>query len=250
MVNLLFLYKVMEVINCFYNKYSVNILAIILALFIVFIFNSIINFFNNIWYSNTKNSINVKENEEILVENNIEEYDIQNNEVENNIEEYDIQNNEVENNDLNENINIEIDEKQYMTENLEINTGEKWCLEIEKIGLIAEISEGTDEKTLDYFIGHFSNTPVKVGNVGLAAHNRGYRNNYFSRLKELEKGDKINYYINGNKFIYEVEEILIIYETDWSMFENTNDNRITMITCVENRDKYRLCVQAIRVKEE
>lgn len=132
----------------------------------------------------------------------------------------------------------------------EIIYNKKWYLEIEKIGLIAEISEGTDEKTLDDYIGHFVETPVNVGNVGLAAHNRGYKNNYFSRLKELEIGDKINYYIDGNKFEYEVSEILIIYETDWSMLKDTNDNRITMITCVENREKYRLCVQAKRVKEE
>ena len=31
----------------------------------------------------------------------------------------------------------------------------KWYLEIKKIGLVAEISEGTDEKTLDNYIGHF-----------------------------------------------------------------------------------------------
>lgn len=197
----------MEVVNCFYNKYSVNILAIILALLIVLIFNSIVNMFNNELSNDTKNN----------------EYNMQNNDLRNNRD---------------------------ITNNLEINTEEKWYLEIEKIELIAEISEGTDEETLNYFIGHFSNTPVKIGNVGLAAHNRGYINNYFSRLKELEKGDKINYYINGNKFEYEVENILIIYESDWSMLENTNDNRITMITCVENREKYRLCVQAVRVKEE
>ena len=33
------------------------------------------------------------------------------------------------------------------------------------------------------------------GNVGLAAHNRGYKNNYFENLKQLKEGDKI-YMIN------------------------------------------------------
>ena len=132
----------------------------------------------------------------------------------------------------------------------EIIYNKKWYLEIEKINLIAEISEGTEESVLDDYIGHFSETPVNVGNVGLAAHNRGYKNNYFSRLKELKIGDKINYYINGHKFEYEVSEILIIYETDWEKLKDTKDNRITMITCIENREKYRLCVQAKRVKEE
>lgn len=193
----------MEVINCIYNKYNINILAIILAVLIVFGINAI-----------------------------VEKVDVNK-----------IINKPVDNKVVN---NIILKSK----EEVDILNENKWFLEIEKIGLIAEIVDGTDEETLDNFIGHFSSTPVKIGNVGLAAHNRGYKHNYFSRLKELEIGDKINYYINGHKFIYEVEEILIIHETDWSMLKDTKDNRITMITCVENREKYRLCVQAVIIKEE
>ncbi len=85
----------------------------------------------------------------------------------------------------------------------------------------------------------------KFGNVGLAGHNRGYKVNYFARLKELKIGDEIYYIVNGNETKYKVSEILVIYETDWKMLENTEDNRLTLITCIENRDKYRLCVQAI-----
>ena len=36
------------------------------------------------------------------------------------------------------------------------------------------------------YVGHFENTNLLNGNVGLAAHNRGYPINYFARLKELE----------------------------------------------------------------
>lgn len=200
----------MEVVNCFYNKYSINILAIVLAFFSVLIITKIMDW--SIFRENTINATGINANL------SIEEI---------------------------ENINNEV---EYLDE--EILKNRKWCLEIENIELFAEIHEGTTEEILDDFIGHFSSTPVNIGNVGLAAHNRGYKNNYFSRIKELKIGDKINYYINGNKFIYEVKEILIIYESDWSMLENTNDNRITLITCVENREKYRLCVQAVRVKEE
>ena len=41
---------------------------------------------------------------------------------------------------------------------------------------------------LDY-VGHFENTEEWDGNVGLAAHNRGYPINYFANLKELKIGD-------------------------------------------------------------
>ena len=47
------------------------------------------------------------------------------------------------------------------------------------------------------------------------------------------------------KYKYEVSTILTIYETDWEMLENTDDNRITLITCIENRPEYRLCVQGV-----
>ena len=69
-----------------------------------------------------------------------------------------------------------------------------WYLEIPKINLQAEIREGTDES-----IAHFTETVRENGNIGLAGHNRGYEVNYFERIKELEKGDKIFYAYNREK---------------------------------------------------
>lgn len=71
-----------------------------------------------------------------------------------------------------------------------------WYLEVPKIDLHAEIREGTDSKNLNRNIAHFEETVRLDGNIGLAAHNRGYKVNYFERLKELEKGDKIYYSYN------------------------------------------------------
>lgn len=84
--------------------------------------------------------------------------------------------------------------------------------------------------------------------VGFAAHNRGYRVNYFSRLKELQRGDIIKYFVDGKKYSYKVNEISVIYETDWSNLEDTEDNRITLITCIENREEYRLCIQGVLIE--
>ena len=39
----------------------------------------------------------------------------------------------------------------------------------------------------------------------------------------------------------------VIEETDWSYLQETEDNRITLITCVANKPKNRLCVQAVEV---
>jgi LPXTG-site transpeptidase (sortase) family protein len=111
------------------------------------------------------------------------------------------------------------------------------------------IEEGTDDETLNEAIGHFEESEMEFGNACFAAHNRGYSVNYFADVKNLEIGDIIYYFVNGNEHEYKVSEILIIYETDWSMLENTEDNRITLITCVENRAEYRLCVQAVEVTD-
>ena len=146
---------------------------------------------------------------------------------------------------------VEEDNKEvYNTEthNADDKTLYDWYIEIPKINLYAPIEEGTEDEILNRSVGHFENTSRRNGNCGLAAHNRGYRVNYFSRVKELEKGDTIYYFVDGKKYQYKVNDILIIYETDWSMLDETKDNRITLLTCAENRAEYRLCVQAILVE--
>ena len=119
-----------------------------------------------------------------------------------------------------------------------------WQIKIPKINLIANIKEGTDKETLNQFVGHFEETQRQNGNIGLAAHNRGYEVNYFARLRELKKGDEIIYqYKNYNK-TYEVIRVLIIKDTNWDILENTEENILTLITCVENEPEFRRCVQA------
>ena len=118
----------------------------------------------------------------------------------------------------------------------------KWFLRIEKINLNAKISDGTDRKNLNKYIGHFKETVKSNGNVGLAAHNRGYKVNYFKDIKNLKKGDIIKYFYNGNKYIYETYTNYIILDTDWTVLENEN-NEITLITCVENKPTLRRCVK-------
>lgn len=135
-------------------------------------------------------------------------------------------------------------------ENTLIEKNEKWEIEIPAIQLKAEIAEGTDEKTLNEKIGHFEETQKEVGNIGLAGHNRGYNVNYFENLKKLKEGDEIIYRHNNYENTYEVIKNDIIEDTDWSKLENTEENMLTLITCVENEPNYRRCVQAIEKEEE
>lgn len=124
----------------------------------------------------------------------------------------------------------------------------KWRIEIPKIGLNAPIREGTTQEVMLKAVGHFTETPKDTGNVGLAAHNRGYECNFFERIKELNKGDKIIYKTANKTRTYLVETNTVIKQTNWNYLEPTKDNRITLITCEKDRKEYRRCIQAIEVK--
>ena len=119
-----------------------------------------------------------------------------------------------------------------------------WYIEINSINLKAPIEETTEADVLSRSVGHFEDTSLKEGNIGLAAHNRGYEVNYFENLKSVKIGDEIIYKYNDFEMIYEIDTIEIIEDTDWSYLEETEDNKITLITCVENEPNFRRCVQA------
>ena len=123
---------------------------------------------------------------------------------------------------------------------------QEWTIEIPVIGLKAQIEEGTTDEILNKYVGHFEETQKQNGNVGLAAHNRGYPVNYFSKVKNLKKGDEIYYRYNGEEKIYVVDTIKVIKDTDWNDLENTKEDKITLITCVEDAPMYRRCIQGIK----
>ena len=103
---------------------------------------------------------------------------------------------------------------------------------------------------MNKYIGHFEETSTKNGNIGLAAHNRGYTVNYFSNLKKLKEGDEIFYKYYEFEQTYIVEKNIIIKDTDWSYLKDDKINKLTLITCVENEPEYRRCVQAIQKQKE
>ena len=144
-----------------------------------------------------------------------------------------------------ENISNEVTKENTIKEdtNEEIKgTKENWYLEIPKINLKAPIREGTTSEVMDDYIGHFEETSKDLGNIGLAAHNRGYKNNYFRDLKQLKENDEIYYTYNGKTRKYVVTQSIIIKDTDWTYLEETKENTITLITCVENQPEYRRCI--------
>jgi len=223
-----------------FTKRYVNTVSLIISIIIVCLLNN--NIFSNIKID-SKN---------FFISNQVQlQIDKIKNDVEQKINENKINcQNEMKNNSAVNNTistNNEKSENNKTKENKTKNTV-NWQIEIPAINLKAEIAEGTTKEIMDAYVGHFEDTSKDKGNVGLAAHNRGYKVNYFQNLKKLKEGDEIIYTYNGKQRKYEVKTHKIIKDVDWEFLEKTEDNRITLITCVENEPEYRRCIQGIEVK--
>ena len=118
-------------------------------------------------------------------------------------------------------------------------------IQINKINFEGLVYEGTSDKTLDKGVGHIESSPYFEGNVCLAAHNT---KNLWGNLYTLKSGDTIKYISFLGTKEYLVDSITEIAEDDWTLLENTKENKITLITCIKNEPFKRLCVQAIEKK--
>lgn len=206
-----------------YSKRYVNIISIFVTIIIFVLINNINIEFNpqSILKMFKKNIIQVEINT-----NNINQNTNENKKIEK----------EIQN-------NYPKQKKQIVTKEEEIKDT-NWKIIIPSIGLEAPISDGTSKEVMNKYVGHFDETSKTTGNIGLAAHNRGYEVNYFSNLKKLKEGDKIIYKYKEFTKTYLVKKHVIITDEDWSYLETTEKNVITLITCVENEPNYRRCIQA------
>ena len=117
-------------------------------------------------------------------------------------------------------------------------------LKIPAIGLNVKVVQGTDSAALKKGAGHFEETSIWNGNIGLAAHNRG-TNSYFGKIHTLETGDKITLTTKQGTRIYAVTSVAKVSETDVSSLENTAENCLTLYTCVRDQRDLRWCVRAV-----
>ena len=114
-------------------------------------------------------------------------------------------------------------------------------LTIPKLSLNVKVYES--ENNLEKGVGHFTDTAVFVGNVAIAGHNRGV-NSYFGEIHHLKVGDEITYTTKLGTKKYAVTSVRKINAADFSFLRETQDNRLTLITCVKNEPNFRWCVQA------
>lgn len=126
---------------------------------------------------------------------------------------------------------------------------------IPKLNIEAPIRDGTTQEIMKTSIGHFTESDYWNGNVSFASHNGGTNAHYFKKIHLLNENDEIVYISKLGRRTYKVQEIKKIKSTDWSMVlgkgnNNAEDkNTVTLVTCINGADNYRLCVRGIETNE-
>ena len=102
-------------------------------------------------------------------------------------------------------------------------------IEIPRLDLAAIVAEGVDARTLRRSVGHLPETalPGEPGNVVLAGH----RDSFFSRLKDIKKGDRVLLKTPDGVFRYEVESQEIVSPARTEVLKASAAPRLTLITC-------------------
>lgn len=120
-------------------------------------------------------------------------------------------------------------------------------LTIESIGIRKyPVKDGADLETIKSAIGHFAESSLWDGNVAFCAHNRDYTYD-FRNLKNIEKGDEVIYETRFGTRSYAVSVIKSIDETDWTDIVTSGEvNKVTMVTCIEDKPTKRFLVQAVQ----
>ena len=130
-----------------------------------------------------------------------------------------------------------------VTPNLYYNDDHLGTLSIPSIGLNVKVYQGTDSAALRKGAGHFSETSIWDGNVCLAGHNRGVAN-HFGKIHTLKTGNIITYTTKLGTRSYTVRSVSKVLYTDTSGTSASDENCLTLYTCVMDQPSYRWMVRA------
>ena len=122
-----------------------------------------------------------------------------------------------------------------------------WAIYIPKIDCMYDVFNDTSLGTLEKGIGHFEFTPKAYGNVCLAGHNIGKTISPFVYLFKLKKNDIVYYKYGNIEIKYTVKKKDKIKDTDFSYLENTNNDCLTLITCINGIPDKRLVVRCEKI---
>lgn len=149
---------------------------------------------------------------------------------------------------------LDVDEPEIVFDKIEEDTSKSELLNknviaiinIPKVDIRYPVVKGTDAKTLKKSLGYFEETamPGQVGNFAVAGHRNSSYAKFFNRLDEVSVGDEIIVETKDNTYTYVVDKTFKIHETETNVLDQTDESRITLITCTNGyKPKYRIVVQ-------
>ena len=126
--------------------------------------------------------------------------------------------------------------------------GSVGLLSIPDLGLSVGVYESDDAmEAMSKGVAHFKHTSNWIGNIGFSAHNINLDGSagFFRDLYTLKTGAVITYETAQGSRRYTVKSVSEIAETDWSGLARTEDNRLTLITCISGKPEKRLMLTAV-----
>lgn len=129
-------------------------------------------------------------------------------------------------------------------------------ISIPKIDVYLPIYHGTSEEVLQNGAGHMEVTALPIGGINrhsvISAHRGLPSAELFTRLDEIETGDKFYIHVLNETLAYEVDQIRVI-EPEELEFLTTDPEKdmVTLLTCTPYAvNTHRLLVRGIRVPYE
>ena len=131
-----------------------------------------------------------------------------------------------------------------VTSDLYYSDGSLGTLKIPSIGLTVKVFEGTGSAPLLKGAGHFEGTSIWMGNIPVAGHNRGVRND-FGKIHTLKVGSTITFTTKLGTRTYAVTGVAKVSVNDVSGLEPSAANMVTLYTCVNDQPSFRWQVTAV-----
>ena len=136
------------------------------------------------------------------------------------------------------------------------DTGIMGYIQIEKIDCLLPIYHGTDDAVLKLGVGHLEGTSLPVGGKSthciLTAHRGLPSARLFTRLDELEEGDRFVIRTLDETYTYEVDSIITVMPDDLSALHiEEGEDYCTLVTCTPyGINTHRLLVRGHRVRND
>jgi sortase A len=102
-------------------------------------------------------------------------------------------------------------------------------LDIPRLSLSVAVLEGTGSRMLRLGTGHIESTPLpgEPGNSAIAGH----RDTFFRGLKDIQKGDEIEFQTATGLFRYQVDWVKVVAPDETSVLAPSPESAITLVTC-------------------